>query len=132
MPALNTAQLKALATDLSKFAASIGDYLNAHGGISDDDYKTLNDASVQIAKISENLAITAADLDFADSQDAFTKLSSVTADARIAADELKAEVLALSKGLKVAAGVLALGLSFASGPGAVLTAAGNLRDALSA
>ena|ERR1700676_1072950 len=131
MPSLSPEQTKELATALSKFAATISDYLNTHGDIDDADYTTLDNARVKLATISENLAITAANVSFDDSKDAFDKLSSVTADANKAADALKAEVLALSKGVKIAAGVLALGLAFASGPGPVLTAIGNLRDALS-
>jgi hypothetical protein len=122
MGALSAAQLTSLAQEFTQFATTINNFLN-QGGVDDDaTYTNLSDAAGQAADIGANLAVKAAATTFADSASAFQQLIGVTTDANNAAKALTAEAASLSRGIKIAAGMLSLG-------GALIT--GNIPNVLS-
>ncbi len=108
MSQLSAAQLQALAQRYTQFATSLNNFLDDNDVADQAAYDKLSDDATKAANAGATLAIQAAAVIFDDAADAFTKLDAVTADANKAAAALQNEAASISRGIKVAAGMLSL------------------------
>jgi hypothetical protein len=108
MSQLSATQLEALAQRYTQFATSINDFLNNNDVSDDASYQKLSDDATKAANTGATLAIQAAAVTFDDAADAFTKLDAATADANKAAAALQNEAASISRGIRIAAGMLSL------------------------
>jgi hypothetical protein len=108
MSQLSAAQLEALAQRYTQFATSLNNFLDDNDVADQATYDKLSDDATKAANAGATLAVQAAAVIFDDAADAFTKLDAATADANKAAATLQNEAASISRGIKIAAGMLSL------------------------
>jgi hypothetical protein len=115
MAQLSAAQLQTLAQRYTDFASHINDFLDNNDVADQSSYDALSNDAVKAANIGTTLAVQAAAISFDDAEGAFTKLDAAIADANKAAATLSNEAAAISRGIKIAAGMLSLAAALATG-----------------
>jgi hypothetical protein len=114
MGKLSADQLETLAKRYTQFASSLNTFLNDNDVADQTQYDRLSSDATQAANISTTLAIQAAAVAFDDAAGAFAKLDAATADANKAAANIANEAASISRGIKIAAGMLSLATALAT------------------
>jgi hypothetical protein len=115
MAQLTAAQLETLAQRYTDFASHINDFLDNNDVADQNAYNTLSNDAIKAANTGTTLAVQAAAISFEDAAGAFAKLDSATSDANKAASALSNEAASISRGIKIAAGMLSLAAALATG-----------------
>ncbi|HEY1680993.1 MAG TPA: hypothetical protein VGF98_05110 [Candidatus Tumulicola sp.] len=115
MPKLSADQLETLAKRYTQFATSINTFLDDNDVADQTSYDQLSSDAMHAANAGATLAVQAAATTFDDAAGAFVKLDAATMQANAAAATLKNEVASISRGIKIAAGMLSLAAALATG-----------------
>ncbi len=115
MPKLSADQLETLAKRYTQFATSINTFLDDNDVADQASYDRLSSDATHAANAGATLAVQAAATTFDDAAGAFVKLDAATTQANAAAATLKNEVASISRGIKIAAGMLSLAAALATG-----------------
>ncbi|MEO7202542.1 MAG: hypothetical protein ABI431_06905 [Candidatus Tumulicola sp.] len=115
MPKLSADQLETLAKRYTQFATNINTFLDDNDVADQASYNRLSHDATHAANAGATLAVQAAATTFDDAAGAFVKIDAATTQANAAAATLKNEVASISRGIKIAAGMLSLAAALATG-----------------